>query len=115
MKLTNLALTLVAAGCLSASAFAATYNVSLFQNSVVDGKQIKAGDYKLELKDNNTAILKHGKQTVELPVRQETSPNRYSTTEVQFNNSNNLQEIHIGGTHTRLVFAPANGSAAGGM
>jgi hypothetical protein len=101
-------------GVMAASAAAGTYKVQIFQDSVIDGKQVKAGNYKIEM-ENNTAVLKQGKQAVELPARAETAPNKFSTTEIRYTNSNNLQEICIGGTATRIVFSGANsGSHVGG-
>ncbi len=104
----------VTVGVMAASAAVGTYKVSLFQDSIVDGKQIKAGDYKLELQ-NNMAILKHGKQTVEVPAREETAPSKFAVTEIQYTNNNDLQEIRIGGTNTRIVFTGENATVGGGQ
>lgn len=109
-----LALTLLAAGAMSLSAAGASYKVSLLQNSVIDGQQVKAGDYRVEMKDNNTAILKHGKTTIEVPAKEEASPTKFASTELQYNTNNALQEIHIGGSTTKIVFSGAAGSSAGG-
>lgn len=106
-------LTLATVGVMTLSAASATYKVSILQNSVVDGKQLKAGDYKVEMKDNNTAVLKHGKEAIELPAREETSPQKFSTTEMQYTNNNDLQEIRIGNTHTRIVFGGSSNTANG--
>lgn len=108
--LNKFVLTLVAAGAMTLSAATVTYKVSLLQDSIIDGKQIKAGDYKVEMKDSNTAILKHGKQTIELPAREETAPKRFDSTEIQYTNNNDLQEIRIGSTNTKIVFGSGNGS-----
>jgi hypothetical protein len=84
---------------------AATYKVSLHQDAVVNGKQVKAGSYKIEVKDNNTAILSQGKKnTVEVPVKTETAQSKFASTQVQYTDGNNLQEIRVGGTNTKLVF-----------
>ncbi len=109
----KIALSLVTVGVMAASAAAGTYKVSILQDSIVDGKQVKAGDYKIELKDNNTAVLKHGKQTIDIPARAETAPSKFDTTEIQYTNNNDLQEIRVGGTHTRIIFGGA-GTTAGG-
>ncbi len=106
-------LTLLAAGAISLSAAAPTYKVSLLQNSIVEGKQLTAGDYKIEMKDSNTAVLKHGKQTIELPAREENAPQKFSSTEIQYTNNNDLQEIRIGGTNTKIVFEGAHATAGG--
>ncbi len=88
------------------TASAATYKVSLHQDSVVNGQTLKAGDYKVEVKDNNTAVLRKGKQSVEVPVQTVTATSKFPSTQVQYNDSNKLQEIRVGGTTTRLVFGP---------
>jgi len=108
--LNKIAMGLLTAGALTLSA-AETYKVSLHQDAVVDGKQVKAGDYKIEIKDN-TAVLKQGKQSIEVSVRTETAPSKFASTQVQYTNSNNLQEIRIGGTNTKLVFG-ANSAGTG--
>ncbi len=84
------------------------YKVSLHQDAMVNGKQVKAGDYKIEVKDNNTAVLKQGKTTVEVPVKTETAESKFASTQVQYTDGNNLQEIRVGGTTTKLVFGRAD-------
>ena len=100
--LNRIALAFLTAGVMTMSA-AGTYKVSLHQDAVVGGKQVKAGDYKIEVKDN-TAVLKQGKNTVEVPVKAETSESKFQSTQVQYTDGNNLQEIRVGGTNTKLVF-----------
>ncbi|HEY7305628.1 MAG TPA: hypothetical protein VH601_16000 [Bryobacteraceae bacterium] len=88
-----------------AAVIAATgsYKVDLFQNSILNGKQLKAGTYRIDVA-NNTATLTQGKTTVQAPAREETMPNKFANTQMVYTN-NNLQEIDIGGTHTKIVFA----------
>jgi hypothetical protein len=107
-------ITIAAAGAMTLAAATTTYRVSLLQNSIIDGKQVKAGDYKLEMKDSNTAVLRHGKQTIDLPARQESAPSKFQTTELQYNNNNDLQEIRVGNTHTKIVFGTGNGTPGAG-
>src|SRR5437868_6914215 len=95
------------------SAASGAFKLAFLQDSIIDGKQVKAGDYKLVMKDSNTAVLKHGKQTIELPAHQETAPQKFSTTEMQYTNNNDLKEIHIGSTTTKIVFNGGNGSTGG--
>src|SRR4051794_9650472 len=102
--LNRVVLAFVTAGVLTLSAAANTYKVSLHQDAVVNGKQVKAGEYKIEMKDNNTAVWKQGKKSVEVPVKAETAESKFSATQVQYTDGNNLQEIRVGGTHTKLVF-----------
>ncbi len=109
--LKKIAFTIATVGVMTASA--ASYKVSLHQDSVVEGKSLKAGDYKVEVKDNNTAVITKGKQSVEVPVRTETAASKFASTQVQYNDSNKLQEIRVGGTSTKLVFGSTTPTAAG--
>jgi hypothetical protein len=104
--------TFVLAGGIAAFAASNTYKVNILQDSVVEGKQIKAGDYKIEV-GNSTAVLKHGKQTVEVSAHTEQSQSKYSNTQVRYVD-NSISEIHVGGTMTKIVFTGGSGSAAVG-
>jgi hypothetical protein len=95
------------------SAAGVTYKVTLLDNSVIAGQQVKAGDYKLEMKDSNTAVLIHGKKSIELPAKEETNPNKYATTEIEYSNTNQLHEVHVGGTNTKIVFGGASATSNG--
>ena len=105
--LNKILLTLTTVGVMTLTAASGTYKVSLLDDSVIGGQQVKAGDYKVQIKDNNTAVLVHGKKSIEVPARTETSPNRFSATEIQYSNSNQIQEIRVGGTNTKIVFGGA--------
>ncbi len=108
--LNRIALSLFVAGASIASA--ATYRVSLYQNSMVNGQELKAGDYKVEV-NHDTAVLKKGKQTIEIPVHQETTASKFASTQIQYVDNNKLQEIRLGGTNTKLVFGNANTTTGG--
>ncbi len=110
--LNRLFLGLVAVGVMTLTAATGTYKITLFQDSVVNGKQLKAGDYKVEMKDNS-AVLKQGKQIVEIPARAETGSSKFSSTQIEYKNNNNIQEIRVGGTNTKIVFGNT-GSASNG-
>jgi hypothetical protein len=113
--LNKILITLTTVGALSLSAAGlTTYKVSLLDDSTIGGKQFKAGDYKVELKDSNTAVMKKGKQVVEVPVKTETGPNKFSATEIEYVNDHQVKEIRVGGTNTRLIFGD-NNTAANGM
>lgn len=101
----KLMLTLATLAIASASA-ATTYRVTLFQPTLIGGKELKPGEYKVEVKDN-TAVLSKGKETVEAPMRQETAESKFGSTSVRYKNGDGkyrLEEIRIGGTNTKLVF-----------
>ena len=95
-------------------AFAAsgTVKVNIFQDSVIEGKTVKAGQYKLSM-ENGNAVLTAGKQSVSVPAREETVPNKISSTQLIFTNNTTLQEIRLGGTNTKIVFDNGNTAHAG--
>lgn len=102
---------LLTAGVATAIAATGSYKVNLMQSSTLDGNHLKAGTYRVEVK-NDTATLKHGKTAVEVPAREETATTKFANTQMVYM-KNNLQEIDIGGSHTRIVF-PASGHTATG-
>jgi hypothetical protein len=99
---------------LAGTAFAAsnTYRVTLFQDSVVAGKTLKAGEYKISMQ-NGTAVIKEGKASIEVPAREETAAKKIASTELLYKNGTDLQQIRVGGTHTEIVFAGASPTRSG--
>ncbi|HLH04551.1 MAG TPA: hypothetical protein VKX25_17425 [Bryobacteraceae bacterium] len=89
-----------------------TYKVNVLEDTTLNGKQIKAGDYKVAL-DGTTATLKHGKEVVTVPAHTEQAQSKYQNTAIKYVN-NSIEEIHIGGTTTKIVFTPEGSSAAAG-
>lgn len=88
------------------AASAASYNVTLFQPSIVAGKELKPGDYKLIVEDSK-AVIQRGKERVEASVKVEQGDSKFSSTSVRYAEENGklkIQEIRLGGTTTRLVF-----------
>ena len=88
-----------------ALAAAGSHQITLFQNSRVNGTELKAGDYKMEVL-NDKIVLKSGKLRVEAAAKVETSDSKYSSNSVLYKNENGksaIQEIHIGGTKTKVV------------
>ncbi len=88
------------------AASAASYSVTLFQPSVVAGKELKPGDYRLILEDSK-AVIQRGKERVEASVKVEQGDSKFSSTSVRYAEENGklrIQEIRLGGTTTRLVF-----------
>jgi len=84
---------------------ATTYKVTFFQPVVVNGTQLKPGDYKVEVQDNKV-LIKQGKVMAEAPVKIMSNEEKYSRDVVRMNGTD-IEEIRIGGTHTRLVFDKA--------
>lgn len=90
---------------LGVSAFAAsnTFKVEFPQDSVIEGKSFKAGEYKVSM-ENGTAVIKMGKNAVQVPAH-EVAGNKVASTELIYqDNSGTLREIRLGGTSTRIVF-----------
>ena len=91
---------------LAIASAASSYHFSIFETSQVAGQELKPGDYKIEL-NGDKAMIKAGKQTVETAVKVENGAEKFPETSVRYANSNGklmVQEIRLGGTHTKLVF-----------
>src|SRR5579871_1272125 len=94
------------AGLAVASASAKTYSVTFYEPAVVGSMTLKPGDYKVDVNDQK-AVLRNGKVRCEAPVKVETSDTKYGSTTVRFGSGDgkmHLQEIHVGGSKTKLVF-----------
>ena len=78
------------------------YTVTFYDPVVVNGTSLKPGDYNLEIKDN-TAIIKQGKITAQAPVKLENDDKKFTTNTVRITGKQ-VEEIRLGGTHTRVVF-----------
>jgi hypothetical protein len=95
---------------------AATYHVTLLKPTVVAGKELKPGDYKVEV-NNDTAVISHGKQSVEAKVRTESTDKKYDATTVKYEKDGDkykLREIGIGGSKTKLILHE-DGTVAGAL
>ena len=87
---------------LAVASAASSYNVTFYEPVMINGSELKAGDYKLELKDK-TEVIKQGKTVTEAPVKVENDSQKYQRTAVRLNGMQ-VEEIRIGGTSTRIVF-----------
>jgi hypothetical protein len=89
-----------------AAAFGATaHRITLDKPAVVNGRELKAGDYKLEL-DGEKVTISNKKTTVDATVRVETAGDKFRSTTVcclSDGGKYNLQEIRLGGTNQKLV------------
>jgi hypothetical protein len=88
---------------LAVASAASSYTVTLYQPVSINGTELKAGDYKLELKDNGMAVIKQGKTMTEAPVKVENESEKFSRSSVRINGGQ-VEEIRLGGTTKRLVF-----------
>jgi len=91
---------------LAVASAASSYHVTLFQPAVLNGTELKPGDYKVTIKENK-AVLTSGKTSVEANVKQETAATKFNATTVRYSDAQGkyrVQEIRLGGTNTKLVF-----------
>lgn len=100
---------------IAATGFAASnsYKVNIYQNSVIEGKTVKAGEYKVTL-ENGNAVLKQGKDMIEVPAHEVMGDVKVASNELVYQDNTNLKSIEIGGTNKKIVFEGA-GSAQSGM
>lgn len=91
---------------LAVASAATNYHVTFYQPVMINGSELKPGDYKLELKDK-TAVIKLGKTSAEAPVTIEKEGQKFSQTTVRLKGMQ-LEDIRIGGTNTRVIFENSN-------
>jgi ribosomal protein S4 len=87
---------------LAVASAATSYQVIFHNDVVVNGSTLKAGEYRVEVKDN-TATIKQGKTVLEARVKVENNAEKFSDTSLRLNGQD-LAEIRVGGTHTLVVF-----------
>jgi hypothetical protein len=103
--MTKLSLSFATLALVVASA-ASSHSFHMYQPATVGGTELKAGDYKIDVRDNK-AVITQGKNSVEAPVKVETVPDKISATSIRYESANGklrIQEIRLGGTTTKLVF-----------
>jgi hypothetical protein len=96
----------IATLALAVASAASTYRITLYQPSIINGTELKPGEYKLTLTDRK-AVITSGKTSVEADVKAETAENKFSSTTVRYRNGDGkyrVEEIRLGGTNTKLVF-----------
>ncbi|MGH7973602.1 MAG: hypothetical protein ACREIC_33205 [Limisphaerales bacterium] len=94
----------------AASAASNSFNLTIYQPTWVEGTQLKPGDYKVQMQGDK-AVIKSGKNAIEVPVKVETAGQKYNSTAIRVDSNQKLEEIRVGGTSTRILF-PAAASAA---
>jgi|SRR5215467_8537543 hypothetical protein len=83
-----------------------SYSFTLYEPALLGPMKLAPGDYQVSVTDQK-AVIRSGKTHCEAAVRIETAGNKYGSTTVRFENGDgkmHIQEIHVGGTKTRLVF-----------
>lgn len=113
--MTNKLILSFATVALAAVSAADSYRVTLFQPSVVNGTTLKPGEYRVEVKENKATIKGEGNK-VEADVRTEASADKFGSTAVRYTNDGGrykVEEIRVGGTKTKLIFATPETRPAG--
>jgi hypothetical protein len=85
---------------------AGNYKITLTQPSVVNGNQLKAGEYRLNVTESKVTIV-NGKDSVEIPAKVESTDKKFDTTAIRYTEEGgkqNITEIRIGGTKTKVLF-----------
>ena len=93
------------------AASAATYRVTLSQPSKIEGKQFKAGEYRLNIEDTKLTVVR-GKESMEVPVKIKNGETKFETTAVRYTGTGDkvsIKEIRLGGTKTTLLFEDQTG------
>jgi len=102
---------------ISAAYAASSYHVVLYKPTTVNGTQFKAGECKVEI-EGDKVVIKQGKTSAEANVTVQTGANKFSATSVSYDGdkTDQVQEIRLGGTATKLLFdsGAKSASAAGG-
>jgi hypothetical protein len=83
-----------------------SYSFTLYEPALLGATKLAPGDYQVNVADQK-AVVRNGKRHCEAAVKVESGDSKYGSTTVRFDNGDgkmHIQEIHIGGTRTRLVF-----------
>ena len=93
---------------------ASSYHVTLYKATTVNGTQLKPGDVKLELQGDKV-VFKQGKTSIESNVTIQNGSQKFDVTTVGYDgdsSNNQVQEIRLGGTTTKLLFEQRAKSAS---
>lgn len=104
MKLFRITFSFAALAVLASAA--PVYKVTLAEPAVIAGSVVKAGDYRIVV-NGDKATLTTGKTSLEVPVQVQTGTEKFRYTSVESRSQagkNILDDIHVGGTSTTLVF-----------
>ena len=99
---------------ISAAYAASSYHVTLYKATTINRTQLKPGDVKLELQGDKV-VIKQGKTSVESSVTVENGARKFDASSVGYvgdSSNNQIQEIRLGGTTTKLLFEAGAKTAA---
>jgi hypothetical protein len=87
-----------------AAANAETFKIKFYQPSVIQGTELKPGEYRMTVEGDKLTVM-NGKQAIEAPVKVENADQKFNNTAVRYKSDNSITEIRVGGTKTKLVFS----------
>src|SRR5260370_17790109 len=93
---------------------ASSYQVTLYKPTTVNGTQLKVGEVRVELQGDKV-VFKQGKTSVESNVTVQNGGGKFDVTTVGYDgdsSNNQVQEIRLGGTSTKLLFEQRGKTAA---
>jgi hypothetical protein len=98
---------------ISAAYAASSYQFTLYKATTVNGTQLKPGPVKLDLQGDKV-VIKQGKTTVESNVTVQSAEHKFNDSSVTYNADavDQIQEIRLGGTATKLLFDSGAKTAA---
>lgn len=82
----------------------------------MNGKELKPGDYKLQVQGNSVTIKGH-ETSIQVPAEIQTSAAKHPYTSFRSENVNGrqqLEEVDVGGTKTTILFKTGSSGSAGG-
>jgi hypothetical protein len=97
--------TMLALCALALTAVGASTHVTITGPTWVGTNELMPGDYTVEVQGDK-AVMKSGKNVVEVPAKVETETSKYPVTSLHTSNAggkNTLEEIWLGGTKTKIV------------
>lgn len=92
---------------------ASSYQFTLYKATSINGTQLKAGPVKLDLQGDKV-VIKQGKTSVESNVIVQNGERKFDASSVTYNAdaTDQVQEIRLGGTSTKLLFDSGAKTAA---
>ncbi len=90
---------------MSAAYAASSYQVTLYKPTTINGTQLKPGSVKVEVQGDKV-VIKQGKTSVESNVTVQNGERKFEASSVTYNAAaiDQVQEIRLGGTATKLLF-----------
>jgi len=96
------------------SAYAgSSYQFTLYKPTTINGTQLKPGQVKLDLQGDKV-VIKQGKTSAESNVTVQNGDRKFDASSVTYNaaSTDQVQEIRLGGTATKLLFDSGAKTAA---